>query len=161
MENVFFHEIKDVDWKIVDKIVELEKRSFGKEAAINQWMVPVIIRYGKLIVASKDNDGARRNSGFDIIGACEIVKSWEEESAAFIHSFYVNKEYRNKKIGKKLLQNVIDILKNSNIKKVELTVDPSNEPAIRLYRGAGFKKTGFRKNEYGRGVDRDLMTLIL
>lgn len=161
MENVFFHEIKDIDWRIVDRIAELEKRNFGKDAAINQWVIPVIIRYGKLIVVSKDSDDSKGNNGSDVIGACEIIKSWKEESTAFIHSFYINKEYRNKKIGKKLLQNVIDILKKSNIEKVELTVDPSNEPAIRLYRGAGFKKTGFRKNEYGRGVDRDLMTLRL
>jgi ribosomal protein S18 acetylase RimI-like enzyme len=159
MENVFFHEIKDVDWKVVDRIAELEKRNFGKDAAINQWVIPVIIRYGKLIVASKDNDGAEGNNGYGIIGACEIIKSWEEDSTAFIHSFYIDKEYRNKSIGKRLLQEVIDILKSSSIEIVELTVNPANEPAIKLYRGAGFKKTGFRKNEYGRGVDRDLMAL--
>ena len=99
------------------------------------------------------------NSG--IIGVCEIIRSWKKENTVFIHSFYIDKSYRNKGIGKKFLQKVIDVLKKDNIKIIELTVDSGNEAANRLYKRTGFKKAGFRKNEYGRGIDRDLMTLKL
>ncbi len=173
MENVVFREIKNVDGGLVEKIVELEKRNCGRDASINQWVIPVIIRYGKLIVAKKTSSGTGRktagskrnnmkesdNSG--IIGVCEIIRSWKKENTVFIHSFYIDKSYRNKGIGKKFLQKVIDVLKKDNIKIIELTVDSGNEAAKRLYKRTGFKKAGFRKNEYGRGIDRDLMILKL
>ena len=173
MENIVFREIKNVDSGLVAKIVELEKRNCGRDASINQWVIPVIIRYGKLIVAKKSGSGkCRKPAGSrgknmsesdisGIIGVCEIIRSWKKDNAAFIHSFYIDKDYRNKGIGRKLLQKVIDVLKKDNIGKIELTVDPCNEAANRLYKKYGFKKAGFRKSEYGRGIDRDLMVLKL
>lgn len=172
MDNVIFQEIENVDYELVEKIVKLEKRNLGSDASINQWVIPVIIRYGKLIVAKKvagpgreengiKESGPERNDDTEIIGVCEIIKSWRKENTAFIHSFYIDKKYRNKSIGKRLLQKVIDTLKNDNIKIIELTVASGNEAANRLYSRYGFKRAGFRKNEYGRGLDRDLMTLEL
>ncbi len=155
MENIVFREIKNFDWKLVEKIAELEKRNLGREASINKWIIPVIIRYGKFIVAEKNSHSS------DIIGVCELIKHWKKENTAFIHSFYVDKKYRNKGIGKKLLQKVIDILKNNNFKVIELTVDPDNEAGGRLYKLFGFEKISLRKNEYGRGADRNLMRLEL
>ncbi len=155
MENIFYKEIKDFDWELTERVVKLEKKNLGRELSINQWVIPVVIRYGKFIAAVNSNDDS------DIIGVCEIIKNWEKEKSAFIHSFYVDKEYRNKGIGKNLLKKVIDILENEGFRTVELTIDPDNEVAIHLYSEAGFKKIGFRKSEYGRGVDRSLMSLEL
>ena len=52
-------------------------------------------------------------------------------------------------------------MKNDGFREIELTVDPGNEAANRLYKNFGFKRIELRKNEYGRGVDRDLMRLEL
>jgi ribosomal protein S18 acetylase RimI-like enzyme len=184
MYNIIFQEIKNVDVELVKKIVKLEKRNLGKDASINEWVIPVIIRYGKVIVAKREKEplmeeireikcaikegensikkGSKKKSDdTEIIGVCEVIKSWREENAAFIHSFYIDKKYRNKGIGSGLMKKVIDILKNDNIKIIELTVDPANRAANQLYSGYGFKRAGFRKDEYGRGVDRDLMILKL
>jgi len=182
MDNIIFQEVKNVDCDLVEKIVKLEKRNLGKEASVNEWVIPVIVRYGKLIVAKRYKESIRSDSRInkgaikendmeenivnnsdnaEIIGVCEIIKSLREENTAFIHSFYIEKKYRNKGIGKKLMQNTIDALKDDNIKTIELTVDPANKSAINLYSKCGFKRIGLRKNEYGRGVDRDLMILKL
>ncbi|MDD3628918.1 MAG: GNAT family N-acetyltransferase [Candidatus Humimicrobiaceae bacterium] len=182
MDNIIFQEIKNVDCDLVEKIVKLEKRNLGKDASVNEWVIPVIIRYGKLIVAKRHKEpikGERRISkgaikkndieesitdksdNTEIIGVCEIIKSLREENTAFIHSFYVERKYRNKGIGKKLMQNAIDALKDDNINIIELTVDPANSSAVHLYNKCGFKRVGLRKDEYGRGVDRDLMILKL
>ncbi len=155
MNSIFIQEIKGADWKLVSRIVKLEKKNLGSEASINQWVIPVIIRYGKFIVAQKSRDGS------DIIGVCELIRSWKDDSKAFIHSFYIDKEYRKKGIGRKLLGKVIDILKDENFKEIELTVDPGNKIASRLYKDFGFGRIDFRENEYGRGVNRDLMRLKL
>ena len=155
MDSILYREIKDFDWELNERIAELEKKNLGRESSINQWVIPVIIRYGKFIAAVNSDDDS------DIIGVCEIIRDWEKEKSAFIHSFYIDEEYRNRGIGKKLLDKVIEILKNDDFRTVELTVDPDNKPAIHIYLEAGFKKTGFRKSEYGRGVDRSLMSLKL
>lgn len=155
MSDIVIREIKSVDWKLVGEIAKLERRNLGRKASINQWVIPVIIRYGKFIVVQKSGNNS------DIIGVCELIRSWKGKYTAFIHSFYVDKRYRKKGIGKKLLQKVIDILKNDGFREIELTVNPSNEAADRLYKNFGFKRVGLRKNEYGRGVDRDLMRLEL
>jgi len=168
MENVIFEEIKGVNWEFVRKIAKLERRNLGREASINQWVIPVIVRYGKFIVAKKNStnlnrekDNRKRSINSDIIGVCELIRDWKRENAAFIHSFYIDKKYRNKGIGKKFLDKVINILKSENFKVVELTVSPDNKAASQLYEKFGFRKIDVRKNEYGRGVDRYLMRLEL
>lgn len=185
MDNIIFQEIKNVDCDMVEKIVKLERRNLGEDASVNEWVIPVIIRYGKLIVAKKHREPIRSESrksriskgaikendikesivdksdNTEIIGVCEIIKSLREENTAFIHSFYVERKYRNKGIGKKLMQNAIDALKDDNINIIELTVDPANSSAVHLYNKCGFKRVGLRKDEYGRGVNRDLMILKL
>ncbi|HEY4696215.1 MAG TPA: GNAT family N-acetyltransferase [Candidatus Hydromicrobium sp.] len=155
MNEVVILEIKSVDRKLVRMIERLERRNLGREASINQWVIPVIIRYGKFIVAQKSGNDS------NIIGVCELIRSWKSENSAFIHSFYVDKGYRGKGIGQKLLQEVISNLKNDGFREIELTVDPGNKAANRLYKKFGFKRIDFRKNEYGRGVNRDLMRLEL
>jgi hypothetical protein len=64
MNSIFIQEIKGVDWKLVSRIGKLEKKNLGSKASINQWVIPVIIRYGKFIVAQKSMDSS------DIIGVC-------------------------------------------------------------------------------------------
>ena len=61
MNSIFIQEIKAADWKLVSRIVKLEKKNLGSEASINQWVIPVIIRYGKFIVAQKSRDGSDTN----------------------------------------------------------------------------------------------------
>jgi len=155
MKNIVIREIKGIDWRLVARLERLEKRNLGRRVSINRWVIPVIIRYGKFIVAQKSKNDS------DIIGVCELIKSWKDKNTAFIHSFYIDKGYRKKGVGKKLLQKVIDILKNDGFKEIELTVDPGNDAAGRLYKNFDFKKIGLRKSEYGLGVDRDLMKLEL
>jgi len=155
MNEIVIRDIRSVDHKLVRMIERLERRNLGREASINQWLIPVIIRYGKFIVAQKSGNDS------DIIGVCELIRSWKSETCAFIHSFYIDRGYRRKGIGKKLLQGVISNLKNDGFREIELTLDPGNKAANRLYKNFGFKRVDFRKNEYGRGINRDLMRLDL
>lgn len=62
--------------------------------------------------------------------------------------FYVNKEFRGKGIGKKLLKQVMDSAhENENIQKVSLTVVSSQVAAIEMYKKEGFEIIGTQKNE--------------
>ncbi|WP_160036944.1 GNAT family N-acetyltransferase [Paenibacillus sp. An7] len=54
----------------------------------------------------------------------------------------LKEEYRGIGIGKALLQMLIDVLKEKEIKKVSLSVAPDNIAAMKLYQGFGFKEVG-------------------
>lgn len=154
MAGIIIRELNDFNWQLLDDIKKLEERNLGRAAAINEWIIPVIIRYGKIIIAQDTRDQG-------IIGVCELLRSFKDEYTAFIHSFYIDIPYRRKGAGKKLLGKAIRIMKTDKIKTIELTVDPGNTIALSFYGGFGFEKAGIRKNEYGRGIDRTLMRLEL
>lgn len=149
---ISFRVLKSFDVSLIRTLKKLEVDNLGRQAAINQWQLPVIIRYGRFIVAE--------NEYGEIIGVCEMLRQWEQPLDAFIHSFYITEEYRSRGIGKNLLENVIDMLKKEGFKSVQLTVDPDNKPALRLYGRFGFKKKQLEIGEYGEGHDRFLMELI-
>lgn len=61
-----------------------------------------------------------------------------------------------------LLVAICHNLKEQGFKKVSLTVDIENEPAIRLYKDkVGFKIVKTSENEYGEGHHRYIMVLDL
>lgn len=149
---VSFRVLKSFNAGLIMTLKKLEVDNLGRQAAINQWQLPVIIRYGRFIVAE--------NECQEIIGVCEMLRQWEQPLDAFIHSFYIAEEYRSKGIGKNLLENVIDMLEKEGFKSVQLTVDPGNKPAMGLYGKFGFKKKQLEIGEYGKGHDRFLLELI-
>jgi ribosomal-protein-alanine N-acetyltransferase len=148
---ISFRILKSFDANLINKLIKLEVDNLGREAAINQWQLPVIIRYGRFVVAENEHG--------DIIGVCEMLRQWVRPLDAFIHSFYVEESYRQRGVGKDLLENVIDILKKDGFRSVQLTVDPDNKPALSLYGRFGFIKKLLEVGEYGEGRDRILMEL--
>ena len=153
MKGISVKHIKDPDPVLIETLCRMEIKNLGQEAAINQWVLPVIIRYGKLFIAVNNNDR--------LIGVCEIIRSYLVPTTAFIHSFYIDSEFRNKGAGKILLGEVLSELKSDSFKEVQLTVDPDSIAASQFYRSFGFKKNGYRKDEYGTGIHRDCLSLKL
>jgi len=154
MDMIAIKYIQDFDSELINTLCELEIENFGKQASINQWVIPVLMRYGMVAIAE-------RMPGQEIIGVCQTIRSYSDPSDAFIHSFYIRPEHRGKKIGRLLLECVVNKLRSDELKRVCLTVDPENIPAVALYSSFGFKRSGIRKDEYGKGVDRDFYILDL
>jgi ribosomal protein S18 acetylase RimI-like enzyme len=62
---------------------------------------------------------------------------------ATIFGTYVERECRGKGIGDKLMESVMKtIQENVNISKIQLTVNPKQEAAVKLYEKHGFKLVG-------------------
>ena len=57
-----------------------------------------------------------------------------------VDDLYIQSEYRNKGIGKALLQAAFEWLKDNGVKRVGLGVHKSNEVAIKLYKSMGFEE---------------------
>lgn len=88
-----------------------------------------------------------------LIGWCDAIPGDVSTGVAHIGrlGMGVLKEYRNRKIGRRLIEATIEKTRLLGLEKIELSVFPSNEPAIVLYRNLGFEEEGRRKR--GRLVD--------
>ena len=60
----------------------------------------------------------------------------------------VDRRYRNRHIGRRLVLDLIRAAELRGIRKIFLEVRESNAPAIRLSENAGFRRTGIRRNYY-------------
>ncbi|MBR3362701.1 MAG: GNAT family N-acetyltransferase [Bacilli bacterium] len=69
---------------------------------------------------------------------------------AEINYIVVKEEKRRKKIGTKLLEHALNIMKLKNIKTVSLEVNTTNKAAIKFYEKQGFKIESIRKKYYGK-----------
>ncbi|MBI1744339.1 GNAT family N-acetyltransferase [Candidatus Acetothermia bacterium] len=94
-----------------------------------------------------------------------IVYYFESETKiqhiANIFGVFVKKEYRGQGVGKKLMQSALsEIVKNSAIAKVKLTVTSVQTAAVKLYEKFGFKTVGKLEKELfvdGRYYDELVM----
>ena len=76
---------------------------------------------------------------------------------ADIENIVVKKSFRNKHIGTKLFEALIESIENSKIKIINLEVNQENNVAIKLYKNFGFKEQGIRKNYYKNHTNALLM----
>ena len=90
----------------------------------------------------------------EIVGFGGIKKILDD---ADIMNIVVKKDYRNKKIGTKLLNELINLAKSLNIKYINLEVNENNKYAIQLYINLGFIKNGKRNNYYNNNEAAILM----
>ena len=70
---------------------------------------------------------------------------------AYLKNLEVLEEYGNRGIGGDLVEKVIEICKNKDIKKVSCTVNFSNIKSIKLFLKAGFCKEGILHNHFRQG----------
>ena len=89
----------------------------------------------------------------------------KNDHIADIFGVYVEKKFRGKGIGNRLLRNVISrIRKNDRISKISLSVVADQTPAVSLYMKYGFKVVGILERELklnGNYYDELVMEKIL
>ena len=80
---------------------------------------------------------------------------------ADIGPLYVSSRDRGRGIGRLLMENVCEALKEKGLLQAELTVDASNHRAITLYRSLGFVEFGLRPRSVIIGTnERDDLMMI-
>ena len=75
------------------------------------------------------------NDGNQIVGSL-VAKKYE--GSFIIRHVEVEPSYRGKGIGTKLMEHIISHLKPKKL-PIQLYVDPTNTPAVNLYKKLGFK----------------------
>lgn len=85
---------------------------------------------------------------------------WQAVDEMHITNIVIKKDFRQKGIGSKLLEKLIETTKQKNIVSLTLEVNCKNLPAIKLYEKYGFEYVGRRKKYYNNIDDALIMTLF-
>ncbi len=88
------------------------------------------------------------------------MRNWRQPRSAYLVGFCIKEEERQQGLGRFFLEQIIDRIEQE-ISLIELTVAPTNQAALGLYRRAGFEEVGYLKDAYGAGRDRLLLRLKL
>lgn len=73
---------------------------------------------------------------------------WRIMDEGHITNIAVHPEYRNKKIGERLVKKIFKVCDSVDINKLTLEVRASNTAALKLYEKMGFQREGIRKAYY-------------
>jgi ribosomal-protein-alanine N-acetyltransferase len=129
----------------LDRIVEIERDSFGKEA----WPAEAFVQYWRespefFLVARQ----GRRIAGYSITRT-----NWR---GAELDSIAVDPQYRGRGVAQALLDATVAQLRSGTLR---LMVSTANAPALRFYRQYGFVRKRLVKRYYGAGRDAWRMCL--
>lgn len=91
-----------------------------------------------------------RTADAPVAGFCAF---WLVADQAHINNLAVRPELRGRGLGIQLLEAIVAEAAHLGATELTLEVRQSNEPALRLYRRAGFRQAGVRKNYYTKPVE--------
>lgn len=141
--------IKKAERQDVPEIAEIERKSIPEpwsEAAF---------------AAALSDEKAITLAAFSDSVLCGFITGVHLLDTADIYSVAVSEEYREKGVGKRLLEEFFAALPDE-VNTVNLEVRESNIPAIKLYEKTGFERVGLRKDFYREPRENAvLMTKIL
>lgn len=78
-----------------------------------------------------------------IVGGLKITY-YNKDKSLYISNLFIEKKYQNQKLGSKMVKEFCSFCKKrfeGKIDKLELDVFADNEPALRIYKKAGFEIT--------------------
>lgn len=129
-------EIRKMIEKDINQIHEIESEAFSVPWTIESIMMEVINKRSHYLVIDLDGE---------IVGYAGLWKIFDE---GHINNIAIKKCHRNKGLGRLLMEALIAQSKTHGMMKFTLEVRVSNNQAIKLYEGLGFKEEGIRKEFY-------------
>ncbi len=146
-------EIKKADINDTDTIVDLEKEIFNM--GYSEDFLEFILSEGHNYIAFLNDKPVgyiisnHDDYMFDPTGISDYMDKHNDRLLFTIISFGVKKQYRDKKIGSKLMDTLLkSVKKDQDINKVVLQVRISNDCAINLYKKFGFSTEAVLQNYY-------------
>ena len=129
--------VREMQESDIDRIVEIEQESFSppwsREAFLLELTKNILAKY--IVVEVEDR----------VVGYGGI---WLIIDEGHITNIAIDKEYRGLGLGNKLLEGLIQLCIDRDIKAITLEVRKSNEIAKGLYKKDGFKECGIRPGYY-------------
>jgi L-phenylalanine/L-methionine N-acetyltransferase len=103
----------------------------------------------------------------ETVGMFKLVPlTYRAAHVAYLGSFAIDPAFAGKGLGTKMLLTIIELAKQTGIKRIELSAGVQNTNAIALYKKCGFEEEGtLRKLTHlkseGRYIDELLMSYII
>lgn len=136
----------------LNRLMKLEEDIFGEES-LSEWYMVSHIHHGNVMVMV---DSQKKKAGIAV-----LMRDWDELDKCYLADFGIRADYRGRGLGSAFLAKVLELVKEEGFRRISLTVDTSNEPAIGLYTKHGFKIVRERRDLYGPGRHRYVMELAL
>lgn len=146
--------LQPMRWWDIPEVHDLERAIFP----IDPWSVPQFWSELAGVPQTRDYLVARERGAPGILGYAGLFQAGDE---AQVQTLGVAPAARGRGLGRTLLAALLDAARARRAATLALEVRADNEPALQLYRKAGFVPDGRRRDYYGRGVDAVLMTLRL
>ncbi|WP_378956726.1 GNAT family N-acetyltransferase [Pelosinus sp. sgz500959] len=144
--------VEEFDLDFLQSLVQLEAEAFGI-GGLNEWHLVPFIRHGQVYIAKEQEK---------VVGLIQYMRDWKNPNKAYLMGVSIAKKLRGQGLGTILMRTSLRALKEENIEAVELTVDPKNFSAIKIYQEKlGFVGKDRRVDEYGAGENRLVMLLSL
>lgn len=133
----------------IKRVLEIEKTSFKDPYPANV-LIDIYNLGAGFLVAQQDNI---------VVGYIIFWIRFEDEG--HIISIAVDKNYRRKALGSKLVKTALEIFKRYNISQIKLEVRVNNVGAIKFYKDMGFTEREVLKEYYEDLEDAVLMDMYL
>ncbi len=99
-----------------------------------------------------------------VVGMCSAIKGDARTAhVARLSSLGIKKTQQGKGLGKEFVNDIINILKNDGISRIDLMAEADNEKALRFYKAIGFQVDGrmpkyFKRENSTEYIDEILMS---
>jgi len=131
----------------LDGVIEIEQASFNNPTT-REWYEGELRRPEVCFIYGL------RTADAPVAAFCAF---WLVADQAHINNLAVRPELRRQGLASQLLEAVIEEAAHIGAAVLTLEVRRSNDPALRLYTGAGFREAGVRKNYYTNPIEDALL----
>ncbi len=135
--------------------VALEKSCFSSDLSLKKRQLQYLQRQSSTVFLVAEVEGQIVGEGI------ALVRHHKRGISGRIYSLAVDEAHRGKKIGRLLLEAMVESLRNRGVQRVYLEVEQSNVAATKLYESAGFRSIGILPNYYGPEVPAVHMMALL
>lgn len=129
---------------LLTKLIQDERQydnSIDKDFVVNNYFKNIIKNENNILLCYEEDN---------IIKGYIYLKPVNNDSqnCYLIDGLYVDNDYRNKGIATKLIENALNVIKETNVAVVDINVMANNSVAISLYKRFGFNefRISLRKN---------------
>jgi ribosomal-protein-alanine N-acetyltransferase len=148
--NLSSIEIRKMAEADLEKALKIEQACFSDPWSENAFRSDLNNELASLIVAEFEKTIVGFSNLYIVAGEIQIG------------NFAVAAGFRNRGVGKKLMERIFETARENNCGQLLLEVRKSNKPAVDLYKSYGFVETGTRKDYYNNPKESAiLMTMEL
>lgn len=150
VQNIRVISLEDYNTSLLEEMIDTDSDGFSCTTQ-TVFSMEEFAKFGKIFLLYEDNK---------LIGVSEFLKDWNDNDKVYLYGMSIRKNKQNKGFGTKFLEEMINKLRQYNIKKIALYVDPNNKTALHLYKHKfGFKEIEYSRYVYNKGKNRLLLEL--